>query len=189
MLGLALLLSAFLFQTVDRTAAPPVVPAAGIAVEQLMRLPEIDGREWIEISPAQRTISATSAFGAFTLTVEPMPENGGDVVRHRVVLAAGPGSRVTLDPGNLIVNGFMPLEAIDTLGSDILHVHAHDGVRDPALGRGLEAMLGRDSADFPALLGALEERGYRGYLSIERRGAADPLGDIALATKYLQNLG
>jgi L-ribulose-5-phosphate 3-epimerase len=48
--------------------------------------------------------------------------------------------------------------------------------------------LGRGSADFPELLAMLEERGYRGYLTIQREGAEDPLFEIGQAVKYLRSL-
>ena len=60
------------------------------------------------------------------------------------------------------------MEAVEALGPRILHVHARDGVRDLARGRGLEVPLGRGSADFPGLLGALENFSYRGYFTIAR---------------------
>ncbi len=41
-----------------------------------------------------------------------------------------------LDPGNLIINGFSPIEAVAALGERIVHVHARDGVRDLARGAG-----------------------------------------------------
>jgi sugar phosphate isomerase/epimerase len=95
---------------------------------------------------------------------------------------------VNLDPGNLIINGFSPLEAVDAPGPHIAHVHAKDAVRDLAQGRGLEVALGRGSADFPNVLGALEEHGYRGYFTIERENAADPVREIGFAVQYLRNL-
>ncbi len=95
---------------------------------------------------------------------------------------------VTLDPANLIVNGLRPLEVIEAVGSSILHVHVDDAVRDAMQGRGMEVEIGRGSADFPALLGALEERQYRGFLSIERRRSADPAFEISQAVKFLRSL-
>ena len=96
---------------------------------------------------------------------------------------------VNLDPGNLIINGFSPLEAVQSLGPHIVHVHAKVGVRDLAQGRGLEVALGRGSADFPALLGHLEEHNYRGFFTVERdQSSGDPANDISLAVQYLRNL-
>lgn len=94
----------------------------------------------------------------------------------------------TLDPGNLVMNGFSPDEALAALGDSIRHVHAKDAARDLARRRGLEVQLGRGSVDFPSLLGALEERDYRGYLSIERETSDDPLGDVAQAVEFLRQL-
>ncbi len=47
---------------------------------------------------------------------------------------------------------------------------------------------GRGMADFPSLLGKLEERNYRGYLTIARHAANDPLVEIGAAVEYLRSL-
>jgi len=100
-----------------------------------------------------------------------------------------PGSlTVDFDPGNLIINGFSASDAVRSLGQHVIHVHAHDGVRDLAQGRGLEVPLGRGSADFPEILGVLEEREYRGYLTVEREKADDPIAEVQQAIQFLRNL-
>ena len=48
-----------------------------------------------------------------------------------------------------------------------------------------EVPLGTGSVDFPKYLAALEEIGYRGFLTIEREVGANPVGDIGLAQKHL----
>jgi sugar phosphate isomerase/epimerase len=121
------------------------------------------------------------------LAAETGTEPAQDVARLLAALPAGLIA-VTLDPGNLIVNGFSPLEAVDVLGSDIAHVHVKDAVRDLARGRGQEVPVGRGMADFPALLAALEEHDYRGYLSIERIQSEDPIFEIGQAVKFLKNI-
>lgn len=121
------------------------------------------------------------------IAMETGTENGEDLARLIAALPEG-SATVNLDPGNLIINGFSPSEAVQHLGSHIAHVHAKDGVRDLAQGRGLEVPLGRGSADFPNLLGQLEEHNYRGYFTIERENAADPVTEIGLATQYLRNM-
>jgi sugar phosphate isomerase/epimerase len=106
-----------------------------------------------------------------------------------LIEALPPGSlAVNFDPGNLIINGFSARDAINHLGEHVMHVHAKDGVRDLAQGRGLEVPLGRGSAEFPEILGALEEYGYRGYFTIEREKSDDPVFEIGQAVKYLRNL-
>lgn len=98
------------------------------------------------------------------------------------------GIGVDLNPGQLIVAGHEPLAAIELLGEHIVHVHATDGVRDRARGRGLEVQLGRGSCDFPSIVAVLESRGYRGYYTVAcERSSALP-EEIAAAVKYLKNL-
>ncbi len=124
--------------------------------------------------------------GAF-LAAETGSESGPDLARLLDALPEG-SMGVTLNPGNLIVNSFSPREAIESLGPHIMYVHAKDGVRDLARGRGVEVPLGRGSADFPTLLGALEEYAYRGYFTVEREHADDPIGEVGMAVEYLKNM-
>ena len=124
--------------------------------------------------------------GAF-LTAETGSESGSTLAEFIAALPEG-SLGVTLNPGNLIVNSFSPSEAIRALGPHIMYVHAKDGVRDLAQGRGVEVPLGRGSADFPSLLGALEEYAYRGYFAIERENAEHPVHEIGMAVEYLQNM-
>lgn len=121
------------------------------------------------------------------LAAETGSESGADL--RRLIDALPPGSiGVALSPGNLIVHGFSPLGVVEALGSDILYVYANDGIHDRASGRGSEVQLGRGSVDFPALLGALEERGYRGYFCIERQRSDEARAEIAQAIEYLRAL-
>jgi sugar phosphate isomerase/epimerase len=124
--------------------------------------------------------------GAF-LAAETGAEEPAAVKRLLDALPAG-SLVVDLNPGNLLVYGHAPLDAVQTLGSHILHVHATDGVPDRARGRGQRVPLGRGMADWPALLGALEEQGYRGDFTIERPDADDPEYELNAAVKYLRSL-
>jgi len=65
---------------------------------------------------------------------------------------------------------------------------AHCGLEPRHESRGVEVPLGRGSVDFPELIGALEEHGYRGYFTIEREEADDPEFEIGQAVKFLKNL-
>ena len=95
---------------------------------------------------------------------------------------------VDFDPGLLIVNGFSAEQALEVLTPHVLHVRAHDGVRDLAQGRGIEVPLGQGSVDFPAMLARLEQANYRGTITVERREAADPVTEIGNAVAYLRQL-
>ena len=49
-------------------------------------------------------------------------------------------------------------------------------------------MLGRGEADLPAVLARLEERDFRGPVTVERTEGNDPSGDLANAVAYLRSL-
>jgi len=113
------------------------------------------------------------------------------------------GVAVNMDPANFVmVTGDDPVRAVYTLRDYIVHTHAKDGVRlresDPLAvygelertmdeGRDFqETPLGEGGVDFPRYLAALEEVGYRGFLTIEREvknGA-----DVQQAADYLRGL-
>lgn len=159
-----------------------------VVVNQVGRVPAA------EDSPAWQTLVEVltdlggygQRVGAF-LAAETGTEDGADLVR--LINALPPGSLpVSFDPGNLIINGFSAREGIAALGTHVVHVHAKDAVRDLAQGRGLETPLGRGSVDFPELIGALEEFNYRGYFTVERQHAEDPVTEIGNAVQYLRNL-
>jgi len=170
---------------------------ASVVVNQVGRVPgeaalEDDAdaderRRWQSLVEVLTDLGSFAQREGARLAAETGTESGADLAR---LLAAVPGGliAVTLDPGNLIVNGFSPAEAIAALGADMAHVHVTDAVLDRARGRGLTVALGRGTADFPALLGALEEHNYRGYLAIQRDQSDDPVFEVGQAVQYLKNV-
>lgn len=108
---------------------------------------------------------------------------------QNLIQALPPGSlAVDFDPGTLLMNGFSADDASQVLAESIVHVHVKDGVRDLAQGRGLEVPLGRGSVDFFSLMGRLEERGFRGFWTIERESADQPILEMEQAIQFLRNL-
>lgn len=118
------------------------------------------------------------------------------------------GVAVNLDPANLVmVTDDDPAAAVYTLRDYIVHTHAKDGIllkkTDPQViydlfGEGgigdlrleeyfKEVPLGEGKVDFGRFLSALEDIGYRGYLTIEREVGANPEADIRLAVNYLKS--
>lgn len=116
------------------------------------------------------------------------------------------GVAVNLDPANFVmVTGDDPVAAVHTLKKYIVHTHAKDGIklrdcnpeivyhaiehdgwdREPSF---REVPLGQGSVDFPAYLKALEEIGYKGFLTIEREVGGNPAADIQLAADYLRKM-
>ena len=51
-----------------------------------------------------------------------------------------------------------------------------------------EKPLGQGSVDFAAYLAALEEIGYRGFLTIERECGQTPEADIRIAAEHLRSV-
>ena len=117
------------------------------------------------------------------------------------------GVGVNLDPANLVmVTGDDPVQAVHNLKKYIVHTHAKDGIMlergNPEIIYGVikapedvagirffeEVPLGTGSVDFPAYLKALEEIGYKGYLTIEREVGANPAADIGLAVNFLNKI-
>ena len=118
------------------------------------------------------------------------------------------GVAVNLDPANLVmVTGDDPAGAVYNLRDYIVHTHAKDGIMvtrgnpeyiyravhpvpEEALGVHYfeEKPLGTGGVDFKAYLKALEDIGYKGYLTIERECGATPEKDIGTAADYLKKI-
>lgn len=116
------------------------------------------------------------------------------------------GVAVNLDPANFkMVTGDDPVKAVYTLKDYIVHTHAKDGIKlresnpeyiyravhpVPEEIDGIEFFrevpLGTGSVDFPAYLKALEDIGYKGFLTIEREVGETPELDIRTAYHFLQ---
>ena len=116
------------------------------------------------------------------------------------------GVGVNLDPANLVmVTGDDPAGAVFNLQKYIVHTHAKDGkmlcYRDPEIVYGIkkdplvtgdsfiEVPLGEGSVDWVKYLAALEEIGYKGFLTIEREVGDDPERDIRKAVDFLKSHG
>ena len=128
------------------------------------------------------------------------------VLKHFLDSLNSTGVAVNLDPANLrMVTGDDPVQAVYNLQKYIVHTHAKDGnllVRgNPEYLYGVthpipeevkktryyeEVPLGTGSVDFPNYLKALEDIGYRGFLTNEREAGEDPAADIKTAYDFLK---
>ncbi len=161
---------------------------ASVVVNHVGNIPaEPKGTEWDLLVQVLTDLGRYGQHVGAFLAAQTGSVDGADLTRLIAALPDG-SLAVDFDPGQLIINGFSPLETVEKLAPHIMHVHATDGVRDLARGRGLEVPLSRGSVDFPALLGVLAERGYRGYFTIQRDNADDPALEIGQAVKYLRRL-
>lgn len=118
------------------------------------------------------------------------------------------GVSVNLDPANLVmVTGDDPVQAVYTLKDYIVHTHAKDGIKlqnsdaenvyktaHPILEstqkveRFRELPLGQGGVPFEKYLNALDDIGFKGFLTIEREVGETPYKDIELAFNFLKKL-
>lgn len=113
------------------------------------------------------------------------------------------GVAVNFDPANFVmVTGDDPVKGVYTLRDYIVHTHAKDGknlrkcdpeviyrIIDEEANQGdayIELPLGEGGVDFDNYLKALDEIGYRGFLTIEREVGEDPAADIGKAIEFLK---
>ena len=118
-------------------------------------------------------------------------ETGSEPV-HRLVqlLDSLPEQAIGLhfNPARLIVNNHYTEDCVRVAASRVLSVALVDGVRDLSRGRGIEVEVGRGSAEFPEILGVLEEQGFDGWLIAERHAGNNTLRDIENAFKFVRAL-
>lgn len=106
--------------------------------------------------------------GAF-LTAETGAESGAELESFLKLCDQGHIS-AALNPGQLIIQRHSVDDAIAALKGRVELVYAVDGVIDLAAGRGIQVPLGQGIADFPAIMGRLEEFQYRGDFVVGRPG-------------------
>ena len=138
--------------------------------------------------------------------IETGPETSA-VLKKFLDALGSTGVAVNLDPANLaMVVADDAVEAVHNLKDYIVHTHAKDGVMlqrtnpeyiynvtpMPEELSGIkffrEVPLGEGSVNFKAYLKALEEVGYRGFLTIEREVGEDPAKDIYAAKTFLTDI-
>ena len=113
------------------------------------------------------------------------PESGATLRRFIDSLGSA-GIRANLDPANLLVKGYDPVQAVRDLNDAIVHAHARDATREAGGELGRETTPGEGDLDWNEYLGALEEVGYRGWHVIERDQTDNPERDVARAVAFLR---
>ncbi len=134
--------------------------------------------------------------------IETGPETSA-VLKEFLDSLGSTGVGVNLDPANLVmVTGDDPAGAVYNLKDYIVHTHAKDGkqifYKDPEIVYGivkdslvtgpsfLEVPLGEGSVPWDKYLAALEDIGYKGFLTIEREVGDNPEKDIRSAVEFLE---
>ncbi len=122
-----------------------------------------------------------------TLALETGPELPAEVKQFLASITTG-GLALSLDPASRLLHGQDPGDAARIWSDRLVHVHARDA-RQGRPDRGAEEVpLGHGDVEWISFLGALEEVGYRGWLTIKRGPSADPLGDVRAGLAFLRRL-
>jgi len=143
-----------------------------------------DSSEWKTAQAALKEFGDYAHSMGVVLATETGPEQPA-VLRAFLDSVGSPGAKVNYDPANLAMNGFDPVRGVAELAPHIAHTHAKDGVRRPD-GRGEEVPLGEGDVDWDAYIAALQEVRFDGYLTVEREGGEDPVGDVSHALSFLK---
>jgi sugar phosphate isomerase/epimerase len=159
---------------------------APIVTGSIGRVPEDESH------PARQMLrDAVSAVGAHAERVGAVfaAETGtesGETLRRFIDSLGAMGVRANLDPANLLIKGYDPIEAVRHLSDYIVHTHARDALREAGGELGRETTPGDGDLDWSEYLGALEEVGYRGWLVIELDQSRDPMRDVARTVSFLR---
>ena len=162
-----------------RLGAPVVVNSIGVAPDD-----EEDAR-WAALQSVLDDLGRFGTrVGAF-LAAETGAEAGETLAK---LLDTSPDSyiAVAFNPGQLIINRHDVRQSLAALKDRVQQVCAVDGVLDLAAGRGVSVPLGQGTADFPELIGSLEETQYRGYYVVGRSDSS--IGELHQGVDYLRNL-
>ncbi len=169
-----------------------------IVTSHIGRLPDDEHDPcWAVGLEAFADLGAYAAERGCVVAMETGPEEPA-VLKRFLDKIGNKGIGVNYDPANLVMGGpYDHIGGVHVLKDYIVHTHAKDGVRllgEPSAGgdrtrrRILEVPLGEGSVAFRYYLWSLKTAGYRGYLTIEREGGPDPVGDVTRAVAFLRGL-
>ena len=159
-----------------------------IVVNKIGRVPEDpQDEQWFTMIQALTDLGAYSQKAGAWLAAQSGQEKS-ETLKGLIDVLPPQSLGVDFDPGDFVINGFSPNEAMKDLGEHVLSFRARDAVTDLSQGRGVEVQLGRGSVDWASLLGTLEEKNYAGYLTVERNADDDSVQQCAQAIEYLSNL-
>lgn len=168
---------------------------------------DVNSREYAVLQEACNELAAYAHANGAYFALETGPEPA-DRLKKFLDSLTSKGVAVNMDPANLVmVTDDDPVKAVHTLKDYIVHTHAKDGIllkkTDPKViydffaegGIGdlrldeyfKEVPLGHGNVPFDDYLKALEDIGYKGFLTIEREAGPDPVGDIGYAVDFLNS--
>jgi sugar phosphate isomerase/epimerase len=159
---------------------------AANVINQIGRVPaDNESPGWQQLRSSMEDLGRFGAHVGSFFTAETGTEPG-DVLFKLIGTLENSYVAAAFNPGLLIVGDFEVKSSLMALGSQVGIVIAQDGVMDLARGRGVDVPLGYGTADFPEILGTLEDFQYRGWFVVGRPGCGEQ--EVSNAVSYLTNL-
>jgi sugar phosphate isomerase/epimerase len=159
-----------------------------IVIVQAGRVPEKeDDPRYGLLSEALLALGHHGDRTGATLALETGLESG-EVLRRFLDRFDTGGLGVNLDPANFLMNGFDPYAGARALRGRVVHSDAHDARQASANRAAQEVPLGHGDIDWLTFVAVLEEIEYRGWLTIEREGGDNRVGDIAAGVSFLRRI-
>lgn len=156
-----------------------------VVVNSIGSIPEPEDPNWASMQSVLDDLGRYGTrVGAF-LAAE-TGSNSGPKLANMLDGSSDSFIAVALNPGQLIINRFDVSEAVRALKDRIQLVCAVDGVLDLSAGRGVSVRLGQGTADFPELIGSLEDIQYRGRYLVGRDDST--VDELLQGIEYLRNL-
>lgn len=159
-----------------------------VVVNKIGRVPEDrESAAWTTLTQALTDLGNYSHKSGAWLAARTGSEDGA-TLQGLIASLPAHSLAVDFDPGDFVINGHSPTEAMKLLGEHVMSFRARDAVADISQGRGVEVQLGRGSVDWASLLGILEEHEYSGYLTVERESEENSIEECGQAIEYLTNI-
>lgn len=160
----------------------------GVVLNHVGDIPtESEGPRWRLLVDVLADIGRWGHHAGATLCAEAGRAAPADLVR---LVGALPEGSLACDvvTGSLVVHGHDPVAAVADLATHVAAVHVTDAVAGAFAGRGRAVELGTGQVDAAAVLAALEERDYRGWIGIEPVEDRTAAAELRAALDYLRAL-
>ncbi len=174
-------------QALIARAAALGAAAYGIVGGQRLRYRPPTGAEYAALSAFLEELAVYGAARGVAVSYHPHTGCTVETAAETDVLLRGTSAlRLCLDASHIALVDEDPLATFEHFWGRIGYVHLKDWAR----GKFVELGQGTIGIDFPALLRALEARGYTGWVVIENsRSDVSPLISARLNAAYLTDLG
>ncbi len=149
-----------------------------------------DEKETLRSNALKESLTILGSYGdktGSTLAFETGLESGKILADYLEKIDSG-ALGATLDPGNLVLNGFDPLQAILDLGHRIKLVHAREVAGNGPGRAAREVPLGQGNLDWTSLLVYLDNIAYQGYLVCEKEEGNNKAEDVIAGLQFLKTI-